>query len=137
MSQRDIKAAMDTNSCQSGSARPTWTARATALQSDFLQGQGEGKKREMESGTKFLAELFFMVWLVASFALFFNYWHVLTNWLGGALGTVVALFAAPGVFVFPLIYWFARGTFPTFYFELLGVCVVSGIVWGSLWWGTE
>jgi hypothetical protein len=91
----------------------------------------------MKSVAKLFGGLFFMAWLVASFALFFSYWDVLTNWLGGVLGTVVALFAAPGVFVFPLIYWVARGAFPTFYFELLGVCVVSAVFAGSLWWGTE
>jgi hypothetical protein len=91
----------------------------------------------MKSVAKLFGGLFFMAWLVASLALFFYYWNILTNWLGGFLGTVVALLTAPGVFVFPLIYWFVQRAFPTFYFELLGVCVVSAIVAGSLWWGTE
>jgi hypothetical protein len=92
-------------------------------------------------GTKFVAKLFgglfFMAWLVASVALFFDYRDVLANGLGGILGTVIALFAAPGVFVFPLIYWFVQGAFPTFYFELLGVGVVSAVAAASLWWVAE
>jgi hypothetical protein len=54
----------------------------------------------MKSVAKLFGGSFFMAWLVASFALFFSYWDVLTNWLGGVLGTVVALFAAPGVLCF-------------------------------------
>jgi hypothetical protein len=91
----------------------------------------------MKSVAKLFGGLFFMAWLVASFALFFCYWDVLTKWLGGLLGTVITLFAAPGVFVFPLIYWFVQGAFPTFYFELLGVGLVSAVAAASLWWGAE
>src|ERR1700730_14256134 len=35
MSQGDIKATTDHSSCQSGSARSTWTAGGTAVQSNF------------------------------------------------------------------------------------------------------
>jgi hypothetical protein len=85
---------------------------------------------------KLFGEMFFMAWLVASSALFFYYRDGLANWLGGFLGTVVALFAAPGVFVFPLIYWFVQGAFPTSYFELLGVCVASAF-FGGLYGGSQ
>jgi len=99
----------------------------------LVQRQGMG----MKSVAKLFGGLFFMAGLVASLALFFYYLDVLTNRLGGLLGTVVAFFSAPGVFVFPIIYWVVQGAFPTFYFELLGVCVVSAVVAGSLWWGAE
>jgi hypothetical protein len=82
---------------------------------------------------KLIGGLFFAIWLLASAVLFFYYWAILTHWFGRILGTVVALCAAPGVFVFPLIYWLVQGAFPTFYFELLGVCFV-GIVVGAAFW---
>lgn len=87
----------------------------------------------MRHVTKLIAGLFFTIWVLTSLVLFFYYWQVLTVWLGSILGSLVALFAAPGVFVFPLIYWLVQGAFPTFYFELLGVCFISAIIGGVLW----
>ncbi len=84
----------------------------------------------MRSVAKLIGRLFFAIWLLASALLFFGYWEILTHWLGQILGSVVALCAAPWVFVFPLLYWIVQGAFPTFYFELLGVCVVSAVVAG-------
>jgi len=87
----------------------------------------------MKSVINILRELFFLVGSVAGLILFFYYWEVLTGWLGAFLGTVVALFVAPGVFVFPLIYWVVQGAFPSFYFKLLAICAVSafGVVFIS------
>jgi hypothetical protein len=82
---------------------------------------------------KLIGGLFFAIWLLASLVLFFYYWAVLSAWLGGLLGSIVAFVAAPGVFLFPLVYWLVEGTFPTFYFELLGVCLGSAIIGGLLW----
>jgi hypothetical protein len=75
--------------------------------------------------------LFFLAGIIAGLILFFYYWMVLCGWLGRGLGTLVAVFVAPGVVVFPFVYWVIQGAFPIFYFELLGVCLVSAfaIVW--------
>jgi hypothetical protein len=87
----------------------------------------------MKRIAKPIAGVFFAVWLLASLVLFFYYWHVLIAWLGGVLGTFVAVFLAPGAYVFPLIYWLIQGRFPTLYFELAGVCLVSAIIGRFLW----
>jgi hypothetical protein len=86
---------------------------------------------------KLIGGLFFAISLLASLGLFFYFWDVLCAWLGGFLGTIVAFLATPGVFVFPLVYWLVQGTFPTFYFELLGVGLGSAIIGGLLWWAGQ
>lgn len=87
----------------------------------------------MRGLAKLIGGLFFGVWIFSGLILFFYYWEVLTAWLGGILGTLVVMLTAPGVVVFPLIYWLVRGAFPTFYFELLGISAGSVIIGGFLW----
>jgi len=82
---------------------------------------------------KFVGGVFFAVWILAGLILFFYYWQVLTGWLGGILGNLVMIFTAPGVVVFPLVYWFVQGAFPTFYFELLGIGLGSAMLSSLLW----
>ena len=79
------------------------------------------------------AVIFFVVWVLAGLVEFCYYWQVMTSWLGTILGSLVTLLASPGVFVFPLIYWIVQGAFPTFYFEVLGVCLGSGLIGALLW----
>ena len=83
--------------------------------------------------TKIVAGLLYGICLLASLVLFFYYWHVLTNWLGGILGTIAAFVVAPGVIVFPVVYWLIQRVFPTFYFELLGVSIGSAVIGALLW----
>jgi hypothetical protein len=66
-------------------------------------------------------------WIATSLALLFYYWQTLTHWFGGFIGTILVFLTSPGVLVFPLIYWFVQGAFPVFYFELLGLCLLTGI----------
>ncbi len=86
---------------------------------------------------KFLARgigiVFFVVSILASLVLFFYYCVVLRTWLGGFLGTLVAIFTSPSVFVFPFVYWLVERAFPVFYFELLGICFGSLMVGYFLW----
>ena len=82
---------------------------------------------------RFLGVFCLIAWVLTSLVLLFYYWEVLTGWLGGLIGTFVVLVAAPGAFVFPLIYWFVQGAFPVFYFELLGACLITGICGAALW----
>ncbi len=87
----------------------------------------------MKRISKIGAIVFFVIWVLAGLVEFFYYWQVMTSWLGTILGSLVAFLASPGVFVFPLIYWFVQGVFPTFYFEVLGVCLGSGVIGAFLW----
>jgi hypothetical protein len=92
--------------------------------------------------------LFGVVSVLAGLWLVSDYWQIWTDWLLGIFGAwgffgawlayslaaIIAFATAPSIVVFPLIYWFAEGAFPTFYFELLGVCVGSSLIGGLLWW---
>jgi len=79
---------------------------------------------------KIAGSIFFIFWMLASLILFFDYWQVLTSWLGAILGSIVAFLASPGVFLFPFVYWLVQGAFPVFYFELLAVCAGSALISG-------
>jgi len=70
--------------------------------------------------------LFFLAGLIMyiSEVVFFSQW-----W--GFTGLVVGFLAAPVAALFPFIYWFKVGIFPTFYFVLWGIGLL-GLVFGSL-----
>ena len=68
-------------------------------------------------------------WIGCAVVLWFFYMSALTEWLG-YVGTVLAFVAAPGVVVFPIIYWIVEGHFPVLYFVLIGVALVFGFIAG-------
>ncbi len=88
---------------------------------------------KMRRVAKVFAAIFFVIWLGISLLLGFYYWLTLCSWLGGGLGTVVTIFAAPGLFIFPVIYWIVERQFPVFYFELAAACLVTAGICGALW----
>jgi len=55
----------------------------------------------------------------------------MTKWLG-TLGSILAFVISPGFIIFPAIYWYVEGHFPTLYFILLGVGIVCMIISGLL-----
>lgn len=63
--------------------------------------------------------------LITAFALAAVLWLAyavtLTNWLG-ALGAIIALVAAPGIVIFPILYWIVEDRFPVWY-SLLWIAV--------------
>lgn len=65
------------------------------------------------------------VLLIAAFAiaaiLWLSYAITLTNWLG-VLGSIIALVAAPGIVIFPILYWIVEDEFPIWY-SLLWIAV--------------
>jgi hypothetical protein len=81
---------------------------------------------------KIVGGFFGIAMMVSSILLWFYWWFFLEDWLGFILGTIAALVLSPGVIVFPLIYWFVKRAFPTFYFELLAVSAVSALILGVL-----
>jgi hypothetical protein len=82
---------------------------------------------------KLLGAVFYALWLLTGIILFYYYWTVLDAWIGSVLGTVLAIFTSPGVFLFPIVYWIVERQFPIFYFELLGVGLVCLILGGVCW----
>jgi hypothetical protein len=55
------------------------------------------------------------------------------GWLGVFFGTLITIIVAPGVLLFPLVYWLIQGVFPVFYFELLGISLSSNLIGATLW----
>jgi hypothetical protein len=44
----------------------------------------------------------------------------LYGWLG-VVGLILGVIPTPGAMLFPLVYWYVEGTFPTVYFAIWGV----------------
>jgi len=62
--------------------------------------------------------------------LMFVFWiTAMSKWLG-TLGTILAIVVAPGLVVFPVVYWIVEGVFPTLYFALWGIGIVGFIIMG-------
>jgi hypothetical protein len=70
----------------------------------------------------------FLIWVLASLMLFYFYLSALELWLGSLAGSIVAFIIAPGLIVFPLVYWFVEGLFPSTYFILLGVIFAGALM---------
>jgi hypothetical protein len=114
-----------------GSYGVRWSAR----RSTGLDSLRKASTVWMKAAAKVIGVLFLVVWIVTNLALLFNFWRILTGWLGTVPGTLVALFACPGALIFPLIYWFVEQSFPVLYFELWGLWLISaGVGWGLLAW---
>jgi len=47
--------------------------------------------------------------------LWFYYWLNLLEWWG-IIGTILSIVVAPGMFLFPIIFWIKTGSFPLGYF---------------------
>lgn len=47
--------------------------------------------------------------------LLYFWFAALIDWIGAFWGILVGIFVAPGVVLFPLIYWIAEGAFPWLY----------------------
>jgi len=104
----------------------------------LLEESGEGKNRIISTDssscperdgavTSDLRKIIGIVstfgWIGSSVVLWFFYLAALTDWLG-YFGTVLAFIVAPGVAVFPVVYWIVEGHFPVLYFALMGVSLV-------------
>jgi hypothetical protein len=61
--------------------------------------------------------------VIAGVLLWIFYLLVLVDWMG-AIGFVVAVVAAPGVVVFPIIFWVVEGSPPFAYFGYLAAAIM-------------
>ncbi len=75
-----------------------------------------------------LAQVILLVFRVAAAGvgifLFFLYWSILADWLGGFFGTILAFLTVPGMVVFPIIYWFVEGSWPIMYLVFCGIEII-------------
>lgn len=61
----------------------------------------------------------FLMWL---------FWvRALVAWLG-FFGAVIGIVFTPGAVIFPFIYWWVEGAFPTLYFALWGIGLVGMVM---------
>jgi len=63
------------------------------------------------------------VWILSSFILWLMWLITWVDWLGG-FGILIAIFATPGLVIFPFIYWIVENTFPFEYFLLW---IIAGV----------
>jgi uncharacterized membrane protein YccC len=62
--------------------------------------------------------------------LLFVFWlTTMSKWLG-TLGIILAIIIAPGVVIFPVVYWIVEGVFPISYFAIWGIGIVGLIIMG-------
>ena len=69
------------------------------------------------------------MWIAAAILMFIFWAVAMTKWLG-ALGGILALILAPGLVIFPVIFWIVEGVFPSFYFILWGIGIVGLLIVG-------
>jgi len=53
----------------------------------------------------------------------------MSKWLG-FFGVILSFILAPGLVIFPLVFWIVEGVFPTFYFIVWGIGIVGLIIAG-------
>ncbi len=70
-----------------------------------------------------LGALLVGIGILSSLLLWAFYMIALVDWMG-AIGFLVAIIAAPGIVIFPVIYWVIEGIIPVVYFGYLAAGVL-------------
>jgi len=60
----------------------------------------------------------------------FIFWLMAMSKWRGFFGVILSFILAPGLVIFPLVFWFVEGVFPTFYFIVWGIGIVGLIIAG-------
>lgn len=69
-----------------------------------------------------------MILYIGTGILMFIFWlAAMSKWLG-ILGIILAIVIAPGLVVFPIVFWIVEGVFPVFYFIMWGIGIVGLII---------
>ena len=68
-----------------------------------------------------------ILWLGSGLLMFVFWLLAMSQWLG-FLGIILSFVLAPGLVIFPLVYWIVEGVFPTLYFLLWGMGIVGLII---------
>jgi len=71
----------------------------------------------------------YLMWIGAGILMFIFWFMAMSKWLG-FLGGILAFVVAPGLVIFPIIFWIVEGVFPAFYFIVWGVGIVGLIIAG-------
>jgi len=71
-----------------------------------------------------------MIMFYGSGLFMFIFWfRAMSEWLG-CFGSFLAILVAPGLVIFPIIFWIVEGVFPVMYFAIWGFGVLGGIIFG-------
>ena len=68
-----------------------------------------------------------VMWIGAGILTFILWFIYMNKWLG-LLGGILAFIIAPGLVIFPIIFWIVEGLFPVFYFVIWGGGVIGFII---------
>ena len=71
----------------------------------------------------------YLMWIGAGGLMFIFWFMAMSKWLG-ILGSILAFVLAPGLVIFPIVFWIVEGVFPAFYFIVWGVGIVGLIIAG-------
>lgn len=71
----------------------------------------------------------YLLWIGAGILMFIFWLMAMSSWLG-FFGTILAFVLAPGLVIFPLVFWIVEGVFPTFYSIVWGIGMVGLIIAG-------
>ncbi len=69
----------------------------------------------------------YILWIGAGILMFIFWLMAMSKWLG-FFGTILAFTFAPGLVIFPLVFWLVEGVFPAFYFIVWGIGIVGLII---------
>lgn len=75
---------------------------------------------------KILSGVGWFLSLTSGLLIFFFWFIAMTHWLG-IIGSILAIFIAPCLIIFPIIFWIVEGVFPVMYFVIWAVGF-SGII---------
>lgn len=65
----------------------------------------------------------------AGLFMFLFWFGAMSRWLG-FLGSFLAIIIAPGLVIFPIVFWIVEGVFPVTYFAIWGCGILGGIIYG-------
>lgn len=68
-----------------------------------------------------------LLWVASGGLIFIGYFVTMGHWLGH-LGYFLAFVLAPGLVIFPVVFWIVQGVFPVSYFVLLGLGIVGMLI---------
>jgi hypothetical protein len=83
-----------------------------------------------------IAIIGYILWIAAGILMFIFWFIAMTKWLG-LLGSILSFILIPGVVIFPLVFWYIEGVFPTFYFILWGIGILGLFITGISYYGRE
>jgi hypothetical protein len=71
----------------------------------------------------------YIIVIVTGILMFIFWLTAMSKWLG-IVGIILAFILAPGLVIFPLIFWIVEGVFPAFYFMMWGIGIVGMLIAG-------